>query len=322
MSAAWSRRLKPALRRLWEAIAVVVVVGTLTFFLTQSLPGDLAYRTAAARYGYDMVTSAAAESVRIELALDQSLWQRWAQWLLRLVQFDLGRSTVNGEPVAHVIAHELGHTLLLAFCALVLTCGVGVPLGFLAARKPGGWFDRTTEMAAIVSRALPSFVVGLLLVMLFSVNLNLFAAAGHGTVGNLWLPTLTLALGLSLMTARVARDAMVDVVASPYYRFALTTGRRHSRVLLRHGVRNALLPVVAYLGVQAMVLIEGVVIVETLFAWPGIGHALVHAVFARDIPVLQGAALAMGLLFVALNSLIDVASWLLDPRLRAGGHHA
>lgn len=305
-----------ALHRLWQAALVALVVGTLTFFLMRLLPGDMAFRIAASRYGYDLVDAAAAEAVRAELGLNRPVWQALAAWWGDLARLNLGTSLVSGEPVLHELAHELGHTLRLSVVALLLSAALGVPLGLLAGRRPGGALDRATLAAAVLLRALPPFVMGLVLILVLAVQLSALPAAGHGEHGNLALPALTLALPLAALSCRVARDAMVGVGGSAYFAFALTKGLGERQALLRHGLRNVGVPVVAYLGVQMVVLVEGVVVVETLFAWPGVGHALVHAIFGRDVPMIQGAALAMGLLFVLFNALVDLACQAIDPRRR------
>jgi peptide/nickel transport system permease protein len=168
------------------------------------------------------------------------------------------------------------------------------------------------------ARALPPFLLGLLLVVLLSVHLGLLPAVGDGGSSSILLPALTLAVGLSGLVARVTRDAVVEVQASEYVRFARTKGLAERTVLARHVLRNAGVVLVPYLGVQAIILVEGVVVVESLFAWQGLGHALVHAVFWRDVPILQGTALVLGLLVVAVNTAVDLAVLWLDPRPRRG----
>jgi len=306
-----------ALHRLWQAALVALVVGTLTFFLMRLLPGDMAFRIAASRYGYDLVNAAAADAVRAELGLDRPLLLALAAWWGDLAQLNLGNSLVSGEPVLHELAHELGHTLQLSVVALLLSAVLGVPLGLLAGRRPGGALDRITLAGAVLLRALPPFVLGLVLILVLAVQMSALPAAGHGEHGNLVLPALTLALPLAALSCRVARDAMVGVGGSAYFAFALTKGLSERQALLRHGLRNVGVPVVAYLGIQMVTLVEGVVVVETLFAWPGVGHALVHALFGRDVPMIQGAALAMGLMFVLFNALVDLACQAIDPRRRA-----
>ena len=163
-------------------------------------------------------------------------------------------------------------------------------------------------------RALPPFLLGLVLMVLLSVELGWVSAAGHGEGHNLWLPALTLGLGLSGVLARVVRESVLGVVQSDYYRFALTKGLSPVRVFWRHGLRNIGVSVIAYTGVQLVLLIEGVVVVESLFAWPGIGHALVHAIFWRDVPMVQGTVLVLAALFVLLNTLTDLLCLAIDPR--------
>lgn len=303
-------------RRLLQAALVAVLVGTLCFFMTRMLPGDTAYRIAAGRYGYDMVDSAAADAVRAELGLNQPVFTALAQWWGKLLQFDLGQSMVTAQPVIDEIGRQLGDTLWLSLWAVLLSVLLGPIPGVLAGLRPGGWLDRSLLALSIVLRAIPSFVLGLLLVMVFSVQVSAFPAAGHGDHGSVILPALTLALGLAAVSSRVARDAMVAVRAAPYFAFALAKGLSPRQALLRHGVRNVASPIVSYVAVQLVFLVEGVVLVETIFAWPGIGHALVHAIFGRDVPMIQGTALVLGLLFVLFNSLVDVACAALDPRRR------
>lgn len=304
------------LGRVVQAGFVALVVGVLTFVLMETLPGDAAWRIAAGRYGYDMVDAAAAEAVRAELGLDRPLLVRLAGWLGDLVRLDLGRSLVSGHPVAEEVAHGLGHSLRLALTGVALSLFIGPPLGLLAARRAGGLVDRLVVTLAVAARALPSFALGIALIIVFAVQLRWLPAAGHGKPVHLILPGLTLAIGIGAMTAQVTREAALRVMASPHWRFARHKGLTAGQTLRRHGLRNIAVPVIAYLGVQFIYLIEGVIVVETLFAWPGIGHALVHAIFARDVPVIQGTALAMGLMFVALNAVVDVIVLALDPRRR------
>jgi peptide/nickel transport system permease protein len=316
MAPAWRRLAPPLARRLLQAAMVALLVGTLCFFLTRMLPGDMAYRIAAGRYGYDMVTSAAADAVRAELGLDRHWLAALAGWWNRLLHLDLGTSQVTAQPVLVEIARQLGPTLRLSLLAMAMSLLAGPTLGVLAGLKPGGLLDRATLAVSVVLRAMPSFLLGLILVLVFSVQLGVLPAAGHDDHGSIALPALTLALGLAAVSCRVARDAMVQVSGSAYFAFALTKGLTPHQALLRHGLRNVAAPVIAYLGVQLVYLVEGVVLVETIFAWPGIGHALVHAIFGRDVPMIQGTALVLGLMFVLFNALVDTACTLIDPRRR------
>ena len=306
---------KLILRYVLQLVLVVWSVGTLTFVLTRSLPGDMAYRIAASRYGYDQTDAAAAALVRSELGLDQPWWQSYISWLGDLVQLKLGNSLVSGDSVWSEIAHQFGHTLALALVALVMSFFIGPPLGLLAAQKPNGVIDRMTLVVSTLVRSSPIFIVGIMLMLLLAVQIKWLPAAGYGTPQHYILPALTLALGLSAVSMRVSRHAMVQVQTSEYYNFARLKGLGAWTTFCRHGLRNVAIPILTYHAVQLVFLIEGVVIVESLFAWPGSGHALVHAIVARDVPMIQGTALVMGGLFVLLNIVVDLLSTLLDPRV-------
>lgn len=309
-------------RRAAQGLGVAVLVSVLCFLVVRRLPGDAAYRIAAGRYGYDLVDQGAADSVRAELGLDRPAWQQLGAWLMDLAQLDLGRSLVTSRPVSEEVGYYLLGTLQLAAAALAFAVVIGATAGVLAARRPGGPVDRlaTTWVASV--RAVPPFLLGLLLIVVFSAQLGLLPAVGHGDLTSLVLPAVTLGTGLSGLFARVTRDAVVEVRASEYVGFAHTKGLAERWVVLRHVVRNAAVVLVPYLGVQAVILIEGVVVVESLFAWQGLGHALVHAVFWRDVPVLQATALVLALLIVAVNTVVDLVVLWLDPRPRRLGASA
>lgn len=303
-------------RRAAQAVAVAVAVSLACFAVVQALPGDIASRIASGRYGYDQVSAASADAVRAELGLDRPAWVQLLAWLGDLARLDLGTSLVTGAPVTHELAAVLPNTLALAGLSLLLAAVIGTAAGTLAAHRPGGAVDRLVTIAVAGSRAMPPFLLGLLLILVFSVQLGWLPAAGDGRSTSIVLPALTLAVGLSGMIARVARDTVVDVLASDHVRFARTKGLGAATVLRSHVARNSGVTLVAYLGAQAVVLVEGVLVVESLFAWPGLGHALVHAVFWRDIPVLQATALVLALLVVAINTVVDLTTLALDPRPR------
>lgn len=304
------------LRRAGQALGVALVVSVLCFAVVRQLPGDAAYRIAAGRYGDDLVDADSAAAVRAELGLDRSAWQQLGDWLVDLLRLDFGRSLVTSRPVVDEVGYYLLGTLQLTAAALGLAIAIGGRAGVLAARRPGGWLDRLTTAWVALVRALPPFLLGLLLILVLSVQFGLLPAVGHGSSSSLILPALTLAVGLSGLIARVTRDTVVEITRSEHVRFARTKGLAERIVLARHALRNAGVVLVPYLGVQAVILIEGVVVVESLFAWQGLGHALVHAVFWRDVPVLQATALVLALLVVAINTVVDLAVLGLDPRPR------
>lgn len=300
-----------------QAVMVAVLIGAATFAMMRSLPGDAAYRIAAGRYGYDNVDSAAADAVRDELGLGGPALPAFLSWLGDLLRLDFGTSLVSGQPVMQEIGHQLGASLSLAAVAVLLSLLIGPPLGILAGLRPGGALDRALLVVSTGLKAIPQFLMALILILVLSVQLRWLPAAGHGDPVHFILPALALALGLAAVNARIARDAMARISAMPFYAFARWKGLSPRQTLLRHGLRNVSVPLLTYLGLQFVTLVEGVVVVEAIFGWPGIGHALVHAIFSRDVPMVQGTALVLGLSFVLINTLIDLAVQRIDPRGRA-----
>ncbi|MCU0924547.1 MAG: ABC transporter permease [Hydrogenophaga sp.] len=302
-------------RLLLQAVFALFSVGTLCFVMAELLPGDAAYRIAAGRYGYDVVNTEIAEAVRAELGLDRPALVRWGEWLLQMAQGDLGRSMVLGDPVLKLVAYQLGHTLWLSLVAWGMALALGLTLGLWTALHPGGWLRRAVDALNTVLRASPSFLIGVVLSTWLAVELGWFPVAGHEDADHVFLPALTLALALCPGFTQVVRDAALKLLRSDAFEFAQVKGLPLRAALWRHALPQILLATLAYAGVQLVLLIEGMVVVETLFAWPGIGHALVHAVIARDVPMIQGTALTMALLFVLLSGTIDLLLHALDPRL-------
>ncbi|MBK0095677.1 ABC transporter permease [Erwinia sp. S63] len=300
--------------RLMQAFFVVLSVGLLTWFLVRSLPGDMAWRIASGRYGYDRVDADAVARVQQELngAADQG--SALLHWLFDLLQFNFGRSLVSGEPVMDELRWQLSQTLALAGVSLLLAIIITLPLGIWAGCHANGKLDRLLFWLTSMLKSVPHFALGMLLIVLFALQLDWLPSAGHGELRHFLLPAMTLALSLSAVGVRVVREATRQVVHAGYYQWGAQKGLAPSTLLQRHGLRNLGTPVLTWFGMQFVWLVEGVVVVETLFAWPGIGHALVHAIFARDVPVIQASAMTLGLLFVLLNMLVDAGCHLLDPR--------
>jgi peptide/nickel transport system permease protein len=302
------------LRRAIQALLLCSLVSSLCFAMVRLLPGDMAMRIAAGRYGPDLVDHAAAQAVRAELGLDRSAWRAWLDWQWQLAQGELGTSWVSGQTVWQEVAHQLGATLELSGAAMTLGLLMGLPLGVVAGLHTGGWVDRLSMALAVSLRATPTFLLAVLLMLGMSVHLGMLPVGGGEGAKDMALPAMTLALGLAAGLARITRQAVQAALDLPSHEFMRTKGMGATQAWWRHDLRHAALPVVHYLGVQAVFLIEGAVVVESLFAWPGIGHALVHAIFGRDIPMIQGTALCMGLCFVAFNLMIDTLGRALDPR--------
>lgn len=301
--------------RLLQAFMLAIFVNTICFIMMQVLPGDQAMRIAASRYGPDGMTSEIAQSVALELGLHRPLFEQYLDSLFLLFNFDLGYSLVSGEKVIHEIQTQLGYSLYLALFAFILSLLIAFPLGIFTGVNHNGILDKVSLFFSIFIKAIPPFLLGLLLILVFSIFLNILPPAGFEDYTYYILPAFTLALGLSAVSNRLIRESMLNVSNSSYYTYAKYKGLSTYVLIKNHGVKNALIPIITFLALQAIYLIEGVVIVESIFAFPGIGHALVHAIIARDIPMIQGSVLIMGLLFVMINLFADILSRFLDPRL-------
>lgn len=316
MSMAWTLAARQGARLVGQGALVAGTVGVLSFVMTRALPGDAAYRIAAGRYGYDLVDTAAADAVRAELGLDRPALAQLLSWLGDLMRLRLGNSMVSGDPVIEEISHQLGHTLQLSLTAWVLAIVLGLLLGSWAALRASHWSTRWIDPLCTVLRASPAFLLGVVLMLGLGVHLAWLPVAGHGEAQHLVIPALALALTLLPGMTQLVRTRLQQVLTSESFEFAQTKGLPLPAAIWRHALAPLALGTLAYAGMQLVLLVEGVVVVESLMAWPGIGHALVHAVVSRDVPMIQGSALAMGLLFVLLNGLMDVAVHWLDPRLR------
>lgn len=302
------------LSRLASVLGVCLVVLTLSWAMVWWLPGDVAMRVAAGRHGYDLVNWDTAQAVRAELGLDLPALQAWAHWCTRIAWDGLGHSWVSGRTVWAELQHQLGATLVLSAAALAGALCLGLPMGWWAARHPGGLADRLGMGLCMGLRSTPPFLLAVLLMLGVAVQSGVLPVAGMDHALGLVLPALTLSLGLAASVAPVAREAILAALQQPAHCFVRTCGLNAQQAWWHQALRHAAVPVLRHLGVQAVWLLEGAVVVESLFAWPGIGHALVHAVFARDVPMIQGTALCMALLFIAVRTLVDLACTRIDPR--------
>jgi len=302
--------------RLAQAVAVSLVLATLCFAFIQALPGDLALSVAASRAGQDRLTQDITERIRQEEGLDRPLAQQYASWIGRLATGDLGISMVSGRPVIDELAVHARLTFILGLAGWALSYVVAIPLGFAAGRRPGGWIDRVTRGLAVLLASTPAFLVGILLISLFALWLRWLPPAGYRSTLHMVLPALTLALGLTAYSVRVVRNAVVDVHSAFFMTYAEIRGLTPSAAFRRHGLRNAAIPVVTFMALQMAFVIDGFVVIETLFGYPGLGNLLIRSLLARDIPLIMGAGLLIGLIYALANLLADLACYRLDPRLR------
>ena len=299
------------IRRLISTIPVLFGISLMLFFLLRALPGDPAQVIAG-----ELATQKEVELIRHQLGLDQPVYVQYANFLLRLAQFDLGISTRTQYPVTQEIAPRLLNTVILAVAATILACLLGIPAGIVAAVKPYTGLDMIVTALALFGMSMPAFWLGLMLIIIFSVKLKLLPVGGSGGFVYLILPAITLAAYLLASIARNTRSAMMEVLAQDYITTARSKGVREKMVIIRHALKNSFIPVITVIGLQFGSLLGGTVLTETVFAWPGLGRLLVSSILARDYPVIQGAILIFALLFVLTNIIVDMLYAYFDPRVR------
>jgi peptide/nickel transport system permease protein len=306
--------------RLLALVPILFGLSLLTFVLLALVPGD----PVTAMLGLEASPEAIA-TLRAKLALDQPLPIRFAAWLGHVLIGDFGRSIQSGRPVLGMVMSAIGPTAILALAALAISVCIALPAGVIAARRRNRPADFAVSIVALCGLSLPSFWLGILLVLGLSIAIPVFPSSGYvpfttdplGALHHLVLPAITLGVALAAASMRMTRSAMLDVLPADYIRTAHAKGLTPRRVVWRHALRNALIPIITLLGIQFGQLLGGVVVTETVFGWPGIGKLVVDAIFARDYPVVQGAILLTAALFVLLNLATDIACTALDPRQRA-----
>ena len=318
-----------ALRRLAASLPTLLVILAGLFLLLQLAPGDTVDALMAQMGGGD---PAVAEELRRYYGLDLSVAVQLGRYLLRLVQLDLGMSAIYGKPVAQVIAERLPVTLLLMATSLSLAFSAGTALGIVAARRLDRWPDTVISTLGLVFYATPSFWFGLMGIVLFAITLGWLPAGGFEDVGaggsgfarmldiahHLVLPTVTLALIFLATYLRIMRASMLEVMSLDFVRTARAKGLGETAIVIRHALRNALLPMVTLVGLQAGTMLGGSVVVESVFALPGLGRLAYEAVVQRDLNTLLGIVFVSALLVIVVNFAVDILYGQLDPRIASG----
>ena len=315
--------LRFLIQRLLAVVPVLLVVSIVVFLILRLAPGDPAAVIAGAS-----ATSQEIEQVRKQLGLDQPLVVQYGIWVGKVLQGDLGYSFYLNRPVTDLIAQRIEPTLALAFGTIVLAVLLAVPLGTLAAWRMGGWLDRLLSGFSVLGFSVPVFVIGYVLIYIFSMQLSILPVQGYKRLfGNdgqgLWawmrhliLPWATLGLIYIALIARVTRASVSEALTEDYIRTARAKGINEVAVLLRHALANAAVPIVTVIGIGVALLIGGVVVTETVYSIPGLGSLTVEAVLNRDFPMIQGLVLVFSVLYVLINLLVDVSYLFLDPRIR------
>lgn len=299
------------LRRVLITIPILFLVVTFVFFAFQLIPGD-----PARMYAGDDASLAEVEQVRKDLGLDQPPLLRYVSYITRLAQGDLGTSIFTRRPVIVEIRGRFWNTVKLSLVAIVVATTLGMAMGVASAVDRNGFWDFLFSIVALLGISIPVFWLGLLLMWLFSVQMGVLPSAGDSTWRHFLMPTVTLSVFSLAFITRMTRSSLLETIQEDYVRTARAKGVSNLTVLLRHSLRNALLPIVTVVGLRFGYMLGGAVITESVFAWPGMGRLLVTAVSQRDIPVVQGVLLVFAAAFVIVNLIVDVLYGFVDPRIR------
>jgi nickel ABC transporter permease subunit NikB len=303
-------------RRVIQLVPVLFGISLVTFFLIQLMPSDPA--TVLLRATNVPPTPETIAAMREKLGLDRPLIVQYLSWLWRVLHLDFGRSFVTGEPVLQSVLYYVPTTLMLTTCAAALILIIGLPMGILAALYRDSWFDQSSRVFAYTGTAMPNFWLGFLLLYVFSYRLGWFSVMSRGSLTDWILPAITLAWTPAAIYARLLRSSMLDSLSQNYVLYARARGLLERLITSRYVLKNALLPVVTVFGLSVAQLLSGTVIVESVFALPGLGRFAVQSILNRDYPVVQCYVCLTAVLFVGINLMIDLTYTYLDPRIRLG----
>lgn len=307
------------LQRLFGMIVVMALVVTIVFVIVRVTPGD----PAAVMLGPEATQQDITE-LRTKLGLDQSLGLQYVYYIGQLLQGDLGQSIFLNQPVTSALAERAEPTFFLTLFSILIASGIALPIGIYAAYRRGSFIDQAATTLAMLAASIPSFWLGLILIQFLAVRLGWFPVSGYGGPGStfvermyhLALPAIALGVVSSALILRFTRASMLDVLGDDFIRTARAKGLGERRVVMKHALKNALIPILTIIGLTAAVLISGAVVTETVFGLPGVGNLVVSAVLRRDYPVIQGALLVIAALYVLINFAIDMLYLLVDPRVR------
>jgi len=289
----------------------------MVFLLIHLVPGD----PVEVMLG-DAATAADREALRHSLGLDQPVWQQLLQYLHNLLMLDPGTSIHSGQKISDIIMSRTGPTIQLTLASLLVAILLAFPLGILAALNHNRMLDRAAMGFALVGVSIPNFIMGPLLILIFSIGLGWFPVSGNAQPASIILPALTLGTALAAVLSRMIRASMLDVMTRDYIRTARAKGLKPLQIISRHALRNAMLPVMTVIGLQFGILLGGAVITEMIFSWPGLGQLTIESIQKRDYPVVQACILLITTTYVLVNTITDLLYALLDPRIRLSGEGA
>ena len=301
--------LQYILKRLWHTVYVIIGISMISFFFIHlsgdpvllMLPGD--------------ASDQEIEELREQLGFNDPLYVQYVRFASKAIRGDFGESLYYHVPVMELVMERLPASLELAVAAMVFALVLAVPIGIISAVRRGSMLDMGSMLGALLGLSMPHFWLGIMLMLLFSVHLGWLPTSGRGTMAHLIMPAVSLGLSLMAMFARLTRSVMLEVLSLDYIRTARAKGLREEIVISKHALKNALIPLVTVAGMQFGFLIGGTVIIETVFAWPGLGRLVVQAIFSRDYPLVQAIVFVLSLLFVGMNLLVDILYVYLDPQI-------
>ena len=307
-------------KRLAYMAVTVLAVCALTFFLMNIIPGgtaELILKHTILEME-EIPTDEQIAEISSQYNLHDPLYVQFGRWLASALQGDLGDSYIQKKSVSYLLLLRLPATIQLAFTAMSIAILIGVPLGILCAVRENRFTDYLLRIVTLIGVSMPGFWLALLLILFFAVNLKLFPVAGYGETKYLVLPAVALSAHALALTLRMVRTGMLEVMGQPYIAFAISKGLSLQYVVLRHALKNALLPTITVLGMSLGHMLGGAMVIESIFSWPGVGSLLVDAISGRDIPLVQGCVLTIVGVFVTINLLVDLTYTYLDPRIRYG----
>ncbi len=303
---------KYILRRILAALVLIFAIATIVFVMLRvAIPGDPATFMAGERATPELI-----EQIRKNLGFDRPIPEQYVIFMTHALQGDLGRSVKFAQPVLGVILGAFPYTILLTFLCVSVGSAIGLGVGILTAIKRGTWIDHVSIVLVVAFSSIPTFWMGLMLILIFAVGLRVLPVQGADSWQNFILPVTTLALGQSALIARLTRGNMIETLAAPYVQTARAKGMSERRVVFGHALRNALIPVVTVVGLSVGGLLGGAVITESIFGLPGVGRLAINAILDRDYPMIQGTVLLVASSFVFVNLIVDVLYVYLDPRIR------
>ena len=310
--------IKMILKRIFQLIPVLLITMSMTFVITRVLPGNPAVSILGPQ-----ATAEDIAKMEEEMGLHDPMPVQYINYMKRILTGDLGTSYRYNRPVADLIFEKLPNTLQIALASLIIALLIGVPVGIISAVKQYSAFDYISMIAALIGVSMPSFWLGLMLVLIFSVNLGWFPTMGMGAISNgigdvishLFLPSLCLSFGSMANFARISRSSMLEVIDQDYMKAVRAKGIRENVVIIKHGLKNALPPIVTVLGMRIAALMTGAIMIETIFSWPGIGRLIVDAINNNDFEMIQGTVLFMAIIYVTVNLVVYIIYLYINPKV-------